>query len=152
MHVIDDEGDRSPVHNFTEKVENAHREGESIDVRAGTSDRPEQRNALRFGERRQVIVQHFAECVSKPRERELRLGRGRPAAEDPPAVMQCLFVGGGEQCRLADAGLALQEESARTLRTRLEELADRVEFGVPADDRLRCRCDRHCLDLHIWRL
>src|SRR5262249_54634715 len=129
-----------------------HREGEPVDVRAGTPDRSEQRRSLRLGERRQVTVQNLPECVSERRKRELRFDCRRPAAEDAPAATPCLLVGGCKQRRLPDPGLALEEESAGPLQVRFENLPDRVQLGVAADDRFRSRCDRHSLHLRMWRL
>jgi hypothetical protein len=146
LHVVDDERDWAAARKPVEKVEDAHREGEPVDVRVGTPDRSEQGCSLRLGERRQVTVQDLSESVSERRERELRLGCGRPAREDVPAATPRLFLCGRKQCRLSNAGLALQEESAGPLQARPEELPDRVQLGAPADDSFQCRCDRHGLD------
>jgi len=140
LHVVDEERDRAAARKPAEKVENTHREGEPVDLRAGTPDRSQQGRPLRLGEPRQVTVRDFPQCVGQRRKRELRLGCCRPAREDLPAAAPCLLVGGRKQRRLSDAGLALQEESAGPLQARFEELPDRFQLGAgrrprPTQDR-----------------
>jgi hypothetical protein len=135
LHVVDEKRDRTAARKAAEKTEDAHREGKAVDLGAGAPDRSEERRSLRLGERRQASAHDLPECVSERRKRELRLRFGRPTAEDVPAATPCLLAGCCEQRRLSDAGLALQEESARLLRERFEELSDVFEFGVPSDDR-----------------
>jgi hypothetical protein len=132
-----------------QQVEDTHGESEPVDVRGRTPHSSEQRRSLRLGERRQVTVQDIPERVSEPRKRELRFGCRRPAAEDLPTATPCLSVGGCEQRRLPDPCLALDEESAGPLYARFKELPDRVQLGVPADDRFRSTSDRHGLGLRM---
>src|SRR5581483_10587237 len=92
-----------------------------------------ERPALRARDRRQAAEVDVGEEVADGDVRELQLRLARARREHPQPGRGRLGQAGLPERRLADAGLAGQEE--RTPGAFEQELAQRLQLGLAADDR-----------------
>ena len=103
---------------------NRDRDGSLVGRRATGSleqQRDSQRIGLRRRERVEQLVELVVEQVAEARERESRLGLGRPRLEDPVAALPGCVGARAPEGGLADAGVAVEDEPRRARSERDEE-------------------------------
>jgi hypothetical protein len=98
-----------------------------------------ERRALRRRQPREHAVEHPAEKIGEPGERELLVRLGRPRRDHRVRPRRRLLDRVQPQRRLADPGLALEHERRGGPRPAREEPADRGEFLLAAEDVRRRR-------------
>ena len=112
-------------------------------VRLGAQQGNRKRPLLRRGQGRARLVERLAEQVGERNVGELRLALRRTDLEHPVGPV----LGSPDRLqperRLANAGLALDQQSEGARRNPVEEPFDRLQLGLATDYRVHARLVRH---------
>ena len=128
-----------------ERVQEGKRDCTLVGRRTGRSfeqERHPERVGLGHRERVEEVVQSRLEQVAQARERESRLRLGGACLEDPAAALPRRVRARAPEGRLADAGLADEDERGRAGGERGHEFAEQGKFFVTSDNAYGSRC-RH---------
>jgi hypothetical protein len=141
LDIVDCHEDGGGVAQRTERAEDGDRDGSVVDV-AGRPLASQQshleRAPLGVGELREHVVECRVEEIAEGRERQVGLRLCRSCREDhgvvsPSGHRQRLVP----QRRLADPGLALEDQRSRSFGDPLEARGNNRELGLPTDEFLR---------------
>ena len=139
LEIVDGDEDRARACERAQcaKECNGHRAGlRRPALGLDDQERDFERPTLRRRQQRAHVLQKRIEEISDAGERKLRLGLGGTGDEEPKRAFAASLDARLPEGRLADPGLARQDDPGRPVpvRNRREERDDRVFLLVPSDD------------------